>query len=94
MTDFLYLIRTSSCENLLLESVTADSEIDHVYYSLSLSLKYNLEGLKQRCIEMASEHDIAEMMLAKEKYGIPSDVHEQVLAFTVKILQLDVKECK
>ena len=82
------------CEALLLGPIDADTDIDDVYNSLSMAAKYDMGALKERCIEIASERDIDDMMRAKDEYEIPSDVHEQVLALSVKRLQLDVKECE
>ena len=83
-----------TCEELLLKSIDSNAGIDVVYNALSMASKYDMGALKERCIEIASERGIDDMMSAKDYYGIPSDIHEEVLAFAVKRLQLDVEECK
>ena len=84
----------STSENLLRDTIKRDSDIDKIYSSLILAANYQLNKLKNRCIEIASEHDIADVSRAKQDYEIPSAVQEEILTLAVKRLQLDVKDCK
>ena len=80
------------CEEILLDSIDSTADIDDVYRSFYLAAEYDMAALKERCIEIASERNIDDMMNAKEDHDIPPEIHEQVLALALKRLQLDVQE--
>ena len=91
-----YQVQSSKnvCEALLLNSVNSTATIDDVFSCLSLAMTCRLGKLKSRCIEIASERDLSEVMRGKQSYSIPPEVHEEVLTMKVRRLELDVKECK
>ena len=82
------------CDAVLADSIRSTSSIDYIYTNIKLSSLYNLKETQKRCVEIASEQTLADIMANKEKYEIPSEVNEKILRHGFRRQELDIEECK
>ena len=82
------------CDAVLSKSIRSDVQTSDIYFNLKVAHTYNLRKLQARCIELASERPLAEMMDNKKKHEIPSDIQEIILSRGLRRHELDIIECK
>lgn len=84
----------STCDGVLARSLKCSAETSDVYKNLNIAITYRLEKLQDKCIELASERTISEIMTEQTKHQIPLEIHEKVLVAGLKRKELDITEYK